>query len=99
MISQGRIYTEQIILVGLTGVIEKEVTPTPWNNDAFYYSNDIEKYNLVLKKIASKNSLLFIPMDDVLEDSDFEDGLHPNSEGHKKMFERIKEFLLDNKVI
>jgi len=28
-----------------------------------------------------------------------EDGLHPNSEGHKKIFESVKEFLIKNKII
>lgn len=38
-------------------------------------------------------------MFDLLENEDLEDGLHPNSEGHKKMFIRVKDFLIENKII
>ena len=38
-------------------------------------------------------------MFDLLEVDDLPDGLHPNTEGHKKMFERIKDFLVENKLI
>jgi lysophospholipase L1-like esterase len=27
------------------------------------------------------------------------DGLHPNSEGHKKIFETVKNYLVKNKII
>jgi len=38
-------------------------------------------------------------MGDSLEFSDLEDGLHPNAKGHEKMFQRIRDFLVENKVI
>ena len=28
-----------------------------------------------------------------------DDGLHPNTEGHKKIFERVKAFLLEKKIL
>lgn len=31
-------------------------------------------------------------MQDVLQKEGFIDGLHPNQNGHKKIFERIKEY-------
>jgi len=37
-------------------------------------------------------------MYDLLQDEDLDDGLHPNAQGHKKMFERIKGFLIENDV-
>lgn len=37
--------------------------------------------------------------DDLLELSDLDDGLHPNPKGHKKIFLKIKEFLLTNKIV
>jgi lysophospholipase L1-like esterase len=36
-------------------------------------------------------------MTDLLSNDDLYDGLHPNSEGHRKMFERIKDNLVKNK--
>ena len=34
---------------------------------------------------------------DLLNESDLEDGLHPNSIGHEKIFLRVKDFLAKNK--
>ena len=28
-----------------------------------------------------------------------EDGAHPNSEGHEKIFETVKDFLIQNKIV
>ncbi|MEA1963419.1 MAG: hypothetical protein U9M94_04270 [Patescibacteria group bacterium] len=41
----------------------------------------------------------FIEMFDLLNDEDLEDGLHPNSDGHEKMFKRVRDFLIENKII
>ena len=35
----------------------------------------------------------------LLDKEDLEDGLHPNSAGHEKMFQRVKDFLIKNKII
>jgi len=36
---------------------------------------------------------------DLLNDEDLNDGLHPNADGHEKMFNRVKDFLIENKII
>jgi lysophospholipase L1-like esterase len=38
-------------------------------------------------------------MFDLLDEKDLIDGLHPNSQGHQKMFERVRDFLLENKLV
>ena len=52
-----------------------------------------------IKEICAKNNLLFIEMQDLLKDEDLEDGLHPNSKGHEKMFLRVKDFLEKNEIV
>jgi lysophospholipase L1-like esterase len=32
----------------------------------------------------------------LLNNEDFDDGLHPNTEGHQKIFEKVKNFLVEN---
>ena len=55
-----------------------------------YYDNTvIEEYDSELKKICDESIINYIPMQDVLQKDDFVDGLHPNSKGHKKIFERV----------
>lgn len=47
-------------------------------------------YDQIIKKISSENNCGYIPLFDKLEFSDFQDGLHPNDEGHRKIFAEIK---------
>lgn len=99
IIKQAKKFTEEIIFVGLTKVDESKMMPTPWHPDKYYDNENVALYNEKIKEICEKNNLLFIEMMDLLENDDLEDGLHPNSQGHEKMFQRIKDFLLANKII
>lgn len=72
----------ELILVGLTPVEESE------DINSF-----IIDYDNALKKLAEEHELGYIPMFDVLDDSDLIDGLHPTQEGHEKIFNRIIDYL------
>jgi len=97
MIAEAKNVGCGVALVGLTRVDESKTTPIPWNADKKYINADIEKYDQVLKDIADKEKLLYVDMNKTLSRDDLYDGLHPNTAGHKKIFEKIKEFLLDQK--
>lgn len=100
LINQAKNFSDKIIFVGLTKVEESKVMPIPWSDEEKFYDNDnIVKYNAVIKKISDDNNLLFIDLLDLLESSNLDDGLHPNSKGHKKIFLKIKEFLLTNNIV
>jgi lysophospholipase L1-like esterase len=100
LINQAKNFSDKIAFVGLTKVEESKVMPIPWSDEEKFYDNDnIVKYNEVIKKICDDNDLPFIDLLDLLDPVDLDDGLHPNSEGHKKMFLKIKEFLLINKIV
>ena len=92
-------FAKQIIIIEATSVQEKETTPTEWDSDLYYYNENIIKYNNVLKNFAQENQLLLIPMFDLLSEGDYYDGLHPNADGHEKIYQRVKECLLKNKII
>lgn len=83
-------YSEKIVFIGLTNVDESKTKPIPWSTDEEYDNKSIKEYNVVIKQFCSENSLKFIEMYNALEPRDLEDGLHPNSQGHQKMFEKIK---------
>jgi len=99
IIKQARKFTQNIIFVGLTKIEEGKLMPLPWHKTLYSEEKDAIKYNAKIKEICEKNNLLFIDMDGVLELEDLEDGLHPNDKGHEKMFQRIKDFLIENKII
>jgi lysophospholipase L1-like esterase len=99
LVNQAKKFTNKIIFIGLTKVDESKTMPIPWDTIKFYDMDNVSKYNSIIKNFCQKNKLLFIDMLDLLQNEDLEDGLHPNPQGHKKMFEEIKKFLVDNKIV
>ena len=86
-----------LIILGLTRIESDEKFLWKLNK---YYDNDIISeydrdlklildYDEELKKLCKNNKIKYIPMQEVLEKVDFIDGLHPNHNGHKKIFEYI----------
>ena len=77
--------------------------PIPWSPEKYYTNENIQEYNNVVKSICEENNLSFIEIFDNWMKSDYknllEDGLHPNSKGHKKIFETVNDFLIQNKII
>ena len=92
-------FTKKVIFIGITSINESKTTPIPWNTDAFYENKDVKKYDQAIKDFCKKNNLPFIEMYGLLDKDDLDDGLHPNSAGHEKMFKRVKDFLIENKII
>ena len=84
-------YTNNILVLGLTRVIEEHTTPILWNDDEMYFNSTIEKYDTVLAKYCAINNVEYLKMFDVLDDSDLcDDGIHPNDNGHEKIYKAIK---------
>lgn len=77
-----------LVILGLTRIECDE--RFLWKPNKYYNNNLILDYDVELKKLCKNNKINYIPMKDVLEKSDFIDGLHPNQNGHKKIFEYIK---------
>ena len=93
LISKAKKFTQKIIFLSLTKVDESKTMPVPWDTTKYYDEENVKKYNSKIKDICNKNNLPFIDIFDLLDNSDLEDGLHPNQEGHKKIFLKIKDFL------
>lgn len=93
----------QIIFIGLIPVDEKKTLPIPWGTDVNYKNEYVSKYNEIIKSVCQENNIQFIEMFEEFMKLDYkkllEDGLHPNSEGHQKIFEIVKDFLIENKII
>ena len=61
-----------------------------WTGDEPFSQKKTNNFNQILKETADTTGVNFIDLQGVLTPNDFSDGLHPNVEGHKKMFETIK---------
>ncbi len=100
LLNQAKNFTEKIIFVGPTKADESKTLPIPWAKNIYYTNENIIKYDSVIEKFCRENKVHFINTLDLLnKDKDLEDGLHPNSKGHQKIFKRVKEFLVSNKLI
>ena len=84
-------YNCKIITIGLTGIGNiKEIEFKP---NKYYKTDCIIKYDEELKNLSTENNIQYISMKDVLYKDDFVDGLHPNTTGHKKIFEKVKRYI------
>lgn len=92
IITIAKKYSKKIFFTGLMGVDDK--LTQPWNENEFWQNKDIERYDEIIVKKCKENQVHFIPLLDLINESDLSDGLHPNTEGHKKIYKRIKEYIL-----
>lgn len=90
LIEKARKVSKNIMFVGLTRVDEAKVMPIPWDRTKYYENEIIRKYDQAISDVCKKNGIPFVSVIEVLNIGDLEDGLHPNSSGHAKMFEKIR---------
>jgi lysophospholipase L1-like esterase len=99
----SRKFSKSVLFVGLTPVDESRVDPIPWFKPYSYKNEYISKYNEIIKSVCNENNVKFIEVFEVFMKLNYknllEDGAHPNSEGHKIIFEVVKDYLSKNKII
>lgn len=83
-------FTSKIVFIGLTEVDETKTTPVPWSTDKFYKNERVEIFNKFIEGFCTENNLKFVNLKNLLSDQDLDDGLHPNTDGHRKIFEKVK---------
>lgn len=87
-------YTNKILFVGLTPVDEK--ITDPWY-DCSYLNERIEKFNNIIKSVCREHNVEYLDLYNqfILKDylKNIYDGLHPNSSGHKKIFDLVQPFV------
>ena len=93
----------KIVFLGITPVDEKKTDPIPWAQDIYYKNEHIKQYNNIISKICAEKGAKFIDVFELFCKSDpkrlLEDGVHPNTEGHKIIFEIVKRFLEEKGII
>lgn len=98
IIRKAKNITSNIIFIGFKNADESKTTPVSWK-DIYYVNAEIKKYNEIMRDVCKENSVPYLDVFGLLNNEDFEDGLHPNSAGHKKIFEKVKDFLETHKWI
>lgn len=98
IIRKAKNITPNIIFIGFKNVDETKTMPVSWK-DIYYVNAEIKKYDEVMKSVCQENNIPYLDIFGLLNKEDFEDGLHPNTTGHKKIFDKVKNFLEENKWI
>lgn len=94
LIKKAKHYTSHIAFIGLTNVDEFKTKPFILSSSGKCYDNGlIKQYNDIVKQIADEMKIPFIYCFNILNTHDVSDGLHPNTEGHLKLFHKIKDEL------
>lgn len=96
LIKKAKKKTKQVFFVGLAPVDESKVDPTPWTADFSYRNEYVEKYNEIIKQECEEKGVVFIDLLSKVGESfktHLVDGVHPSSEGHKIIFEIVKEII------
>ncbi len=96
-------FTDKVFFVGLCPADESKSDPIPWDTSKSYKNDSIAQYNEAIRKFCEKNNSGFIDVFNNLFKKDYkellDDGVHPNTEGHQQIFEIIKTYLIEKKII
>jgi len=91
LVGKARKFTEKLWFVGLAKGSDQDTVPLIRSSTGKCYSKvAVKRYDECLKKFTASENIPFVDIFSKLDDSDFDDGLHPNIEGHRKIFTEIK---------
>ena len=82
-----------VIFVGNINVDESIINKEWEDWDYYFYNDEIQKYNTILENIAKETTCSYIDVFWLMNNNDLEDGLHPNTKWHNKIYSKVKEFL------
>jgi len=86
--------TDKIIFVGLTDIDETKTDPIPWNLDESFRTKYICQYEKIIESFCNKKDVPIIKLTGLIKKEDlYDDGLHPNTSGHIKIFEKVRDYL------
>ncbi|MCX6792885.1 MAG: GDSL-type esterase/lipase family protein [Candidatus Falkowbacteria bacterium] len=94
IIKRAKNITSNIIFIGAEKMDETKTKPVSWA-DVYYVNESIKKYNDIMQEACLREGVLFLDTFNLLDNNDLKDGVHPNSSGHTKIFEKVKECLIN----
>jgi lysophospholipase L1-like esterase len=95
--------TNKVVFVGLTPVDNRKTCPLPYDKHKSYRNDEVKKYNEMLRNVCKYNDIHFVEIYDKFMKANhkrlLEDGLHPNTKGHQKIFKIVKDYCVAKKII
>lgn len=100
LVSKAKEYTDRVLVMGLWPVDEERVQPY----EAYYFLNErIKKYHEAIKAVCQELSVPFLDKFEEVYNSDYKplllDGIHGTEEGYQRLYELVKNWLEENKII
>jgi len=99
LIGRARECVKSVVVIGPGDVDDSRTQPAPWAPHVSYTDSRAEQYSEAARAEAKKKLATFIDIRNTLSADDLEDGLHPNTEGHRKLFEHIKSELEKHNIL
>lgn len=84
----------KIVFIWLTPVDELLTNPYQYSSRWLCYNNEtIQRYDSIIKSFCNDQKIPYIHLMDIIKLEDLSDGLHPNEKWHKKIADRIYEYI------
>lgn len=88
-----RRYTHDIVLIGLLPVDEQQTSPVAWGNNLSFANSRIMQFDEVLQEVSQDEKVGYVALAPLFQ-SDMlptllTDGVHPNDEGHKIIYNKV----------
>ncbi len=104
IIGIARKYTTKLLFVGVVGPRDESKThPIEWMPEYASENKYIKKFNGIERRVCKENGVHFIDIFSKFEKLDYksllEDGIHPNSKGHKKVFSMVRSYLVKKELL
>jgi lysophospholipase L1-like esterase len=94
---------ENVIFLGLLPVNDEDVDPLPAIEGRSYTSSRMKHYTGIIKELCQIHNHEYIDIYSLFDEAGFEDytedGLHPDTEGHKMIFEEVRDRLAELDVV
>jgi lysophospholipase L1-like esterase len=84
----------RVVVIGIYPV--KEEICNPFKGFLLFLNERIKNYEQIMRECCKKQEIEYIDIYsdfEKLDESYYADGLHPNSKGHKVIFEKVKNYL------
>jgi lysophospholipase L1-like esterase len=102
-LAKKHVVASKILFVGLTPVDEESLERFTKPLGHSFKNDFIEDFEKTLKGVCEAAGVHFIDVFHKLNGDGYEkllqDGLHPNSDGHQRIFEIVRDFLTEKRVI
>lgn len=92
LIKKAKKYTDHIVFIGLTPVDELKTAPL---DNVYFFNKKIRAYEkIIAEECKRRKAVSFLSIIEEWLKFNYlrllsEDGIHPNEEGHQKIFEKI----------